>query len=206
SVEFESEAVTGELFSPEESFTHSGVFQLQKKYIVSALKSGMLVIDQHRAHCRILYEEFLKNITVKASLSQQLLFPLVLHFSSRETQMLREIRDSLEQTGFDFAEINEEEVKISGIPSMISESEVTVILDNVMADLQQGIPENEHKSTQRLAQTLAESTAVKAGVSMTEAEQLSIINRLFACKESSVTPRNEHVFIQLDADELAKKF
>lgn len=206
SVKFESEAVTGELFPTEEDNIPSGIFQVQKKYIVGALKEGMLIIDQHRAHYRILYEEFLKNITVKSSLSQQLLFPLILHFSNREIEMLIEIKDSLEQTGFDFSEINDEEVKINGIPNMVSESEVGTILDEVFAKLEQEVPDNEFKNTNRLAQTLAKSTAIKRGVSLSYKEQTSLINRLFACKEATVTPTEENIFIRLSADDLDKKF
>lgn len=206
SVEFESEAVTGKLFSDEGNTENAGIFQLQKKYIVSALKGGMLIIDQHRAHFRILYEEFLKNITVKASLSQQLLFPLVLNFSTQEAKMLMEIKDSLEQTGFDFSEPEDGEVKINGIPSLVTESEVANLLEDVLADLERDVPENEHKNTERLAKTLAKNTAVKAGVPLNLKEQSTLINRLFACKEPSVTPANENIFIRLNADDFDKKF
>src|SRR5699024_1286149 len=85
-LELESEAVTDELCSNEEKTNQPGIFQLEKKYIINPMKEGMLIIDQHRAHYRILYEEFLQNITVEATLSQQLLFPLVLEFSTRETK------------------------------------------------------------------------------------------------------------------------
>lgn len=204
-LELESEAVTGELFSSEKESSQPGIFQLEKKYIISAMKEGMLIIDQHRAHYRILYEEFLKNITVEATLSQQLLFPLVLEFSTRETKMLKEIKKDLELTGFDFAAIKDDEVKISGIPSMISESEVQAILDDVLADLEVGVPEKDERAN-KLAEVLAKNTAIKAGVTLNLEEQNSIINRLFACKESSFTPENEHIFIRLHAEELDKKF
>lgn len=204
-IEFESEAVTGDLFSEDEESPQTGIFQLQKKYIVSALKEGMLIIHQHRAHYRILYEEFLKNITVKATLSQQLLFPLTLHFSTRETKMLYEIKNSLEQTGFDFSTIEEDEVKINGIPSVISESEVGVVLDHVLADWEHDIPENKHKNTKFLAQILAKNAAIKTGTPLNAKEQLSLINRLFACKESGLSPENEKVFLRLNAEDLDKK-
>src|SRR5690606_28205071 len=77
-IEFESEEVTGSLFENNEAETGQITFQLQNKYIVSPLKSGMMIIHQNLAHQRILYEELLKNITVKEAVSQQLLFPLQL--------------------------------------------------------------------------------------------------------------------------------
>src|SRR5699024_10208670 len=205
-IEFESEEITGELFAGNVEEEQKGMFQLQKKYIVSTIKGGMLVINQHRAHYRILYEEFLKNITVEATLSQQLLFPLELKFSLPEIKMLKEIKDSLEQIGFDFEKIENEKVKVCGIPNMISESEVASVLDDVLADLEQNIPEQENKQTQILAEFLAKNTAIRNGTSLNPEEQSSIINRLFACKEPKVTPENEVVFIRLNAEDLDKKF
>src|SRR5690606_14076751 len=80
-MEFESEEVTGSLFENENAEVGQITFQIQNKYIVSPLKNGMMIIHQNLAHQRILYEELLKNITVKEAVSQQLLFPLQLHFS-----------------------------------------------------------------------------------------------------------------------------
>ncbi len=114
-VEFESEEVTGKLFDDNHSGPEAGTFQLQKKYIVSTLKSGILVIDQNRAHTRILYEELLKNITISAAVSQQLLFPLQLQFNTHEIEMLKEIKESLEQTGFIFSNIEDENVEITAV-------------------------------------------------------------------------------------------
>lgn len=206
-IEFESDIVSGKLFSKDEEKTQTGLFQLQNKFIVSSLKGGMLVIHQHRAHYRVLYEEFLKNITVKSTLSQQLLFPLVIHLSTPEIKLLYEIKELLEQAGFDFAEITNEEVKISGIPSMISESEVESILDAVLADLADGVPKEEiQKNSSILAQTLAKNMAIKSGIVLEPGEQASLINRLFACKESGVTPENKNIFIRIQADDLDKKF
>lgn len=206
SVEFESETITGDLFSGEVEDKQAGMFQLQRKYIVSALKGGMLIINQHRAHYRILYEEFLKNITVEATLSQQLLFPLILKFSLSEIEMLKEIKSSLEQIGFDFESIEAEKVKICGIPGMISESQVPIILDQVLSDLENNLPEKKNANTQLLAQSLAKNTAIRTGVSLNREEQSSIVNRLFACKEPDMTPDNEKVYIRLSAEDLDKNF
>lgn len=206
-IEFESEAVTGNLFSGNEARENpNGTFQLQKKYIVSALKNGMIAINQHRAHYRILYEEFLRNITVKASLSQQLLFPLELNLARHEIELLKEMQSILEQMGFDFESISTDGVRISGIPDIFSESEVGPILDKVLADLEQNVPEDGNEYPILLAQYLAKNAAIKNGVTLTSEEQMSIINRLFACKESTLTPDNEMIYIRLNAEDLDKKF
>ncbi|GAA4325273.1 DNA mismatch repair endonuclease MutL [Pontixanthobacter gangjinensis] len=205
-IEFESEEVTGNLFGAKEEQTEKSTFQVQKKYIVSTLKSGILVIDQHRAHTRVLYEELLKNITVSSAVSQQLLFPLRLQFNHHEVEMLKEIKESLEQTGFIFSEIKKDEVEITGIPTLISESEVEILLEQLIADFEKDVPDNGFSQTDLLAKSLANSMAVRSGTLLNSAEQQHIVNRLFACKEPALSPFNKTVFTTLSVDELDKKF
>ncbi|TVZ25154.1 DNA mismatch repair protein MutL [Gillisia sp. Hel_I_86] len=206
-IEFESEEVTGNLFGASKTEeVQNTTFQLNKKFIISTLKNGMLVIDQHRAHTRILYEELLKSITVSAAVSQQLLFPLVLQFNQQETDLLKGIKDSLEQTGFIFSEITSSSAEIIGIPTSISESEVAMLLEQLLVDFQNEVPENNFSHTDLLAKSLAKSMAVKSGNLLNATEQLHIVNGLFACKEPSLTPFNKPVFITLPVEELEKKF
>ncbi len=205
-IEFESEEVTGNLFGAREEEPEKSTFQLHKKYIVSTLKSGILVIDQHRAHTRVLYEELLKNITVSAAVSQQLLFPLRLQFNNHELEMLKELKESIEQTGFIFSEIKNEEVEITGIPTLISESEVQILLEQLLADFEKDVPSDGFSQTDLLAKSMAKSMAVRSGTLLNSAEQQHIVNRLFACKEPALNPFNKTVFITLGVDELDKKF
>ncbi len=206
-VEFESDEVTGNLFGlGDAGETGSTTFQLNKKYIVTTLKSGILVIDQQRAHTRILYEELLKNITVTSAVSQQLLFPLKIQFSTNEMELLKEITDSLEQTGFIFSEVKKDSVEISGIPTLISESEVEILLEQLLLDLENEVPGSGFSQVDTLSKSLARGMAVKSGTVLNSAEQQNIVNSLFACKESTLSPFNKPVFITLTVDELDKKF
>jgi DNA mismatch repair protein MutL len=206
-IEFESEEVTGNLFGASKAVeTQNSTFQLNKKYIISTLKNGMLVIDQHRAHTRILYEELLKSITLSAAVSQQLLFPLILQFNQQEIKLLQGIKDSLEQTGFVFSDIKSDSVEITGVPTTISESEVEILLERLLADFENEVPENNFSQTDLLAKSLAKSMAVKSGNLLNSTEQQHLVNGLFACKEPSLTPFNKPVFITLQVEELEKKF
>ncbi|MDT0676112.1 DNA mismatch repair endonuclease MutL [Autumnicola musiva] len=205
-MEFESEEVTGSLFENSEGKSENTTFQLHKKFIVSTLKSGILVIDQNRAHSRILYEELLKNITISAAVSQQLLFPLKLQFNAHEVEMLKQIRESLEQTGFIFSEISKDAVEITGIPTLISESEVEMLLEQLLSDLENDVPDNGFSQTDLLSRSLAKSMSVKSGTVLNGSEQQHIVNRLFACKEPGLTPFNKSIFITLTVEELEKKF
>lgn len=204
---FESEAVTSSLFSENEvEKAPTSTYQIHKKYIVSPIKSGMLIIDQQRAHQRILYEQFLKNITVHQASSQQLLFPLTLYFSGNEMAILQELKQSLESTGFIFESFNPDSVVISGLPVTVTESEVSIVLEQLVSDLQDEIPESSFSQMDSMAKSMARSLAVKTGTYLTEKEQENMVNSLFACKENSVSPFNRPTFITLSVEDLDKKF
>ncbi|WP_442787338.1 DNA mismatch repair endonuclease MutL [Flavobacterium suncheonense] len=206
-IQFESEEVTGSLFEESAVETSSNkTYQLQKKYIVSPIKSGMLIISQKRAHQRILYEQFLTNITVHHAASQQLLFPLELHFSPSEMIMLKELRPSLENTGFVFSAMTTEIVVFTGLPSNVTESEVRPLLEELLHDLQGELPESSFSQSDRIAKSMARSLAVKTGAYLTEKEQENIVNALFACKEPNISPFNKPTFITLGVEDLDKRF
>ncbi|MCT8339946.1 DNA mismatch repair endonuclease MutL [Flavobacteriaceae bacterium TK19130] len=205
-LEVESEEVTGTLFNETEKEPSRGTFQLQQKYIVSPIKSGLMVIHQHRAHQRILYEELLRNITVQEAVSQQLLFPLQLSFSTPDRDILRSITEQLEHTGFVFSEMEQEQVEISGIPVSISESKVEDILKQVIADIKEEVPDAGFSQNDLLAKSLAKSMAIKTGTVLQQAAQEHIIDQLFACKEPNVCPANRPVLLTMDSSDFDKKF
>lgn len=207
SISFESEEVTGSFFeSKEVETTTSRTYQIHKKYIVSSIKSGMLVVDQNKAHQRILYEQYLTNITVKHASSQQLLFPLELYFSREEIQFIKELQPSLENTGFIFEQIKEDSIQIGGIPVSIQESEVSILLEELINGLQNDIPESTFSLNDGIAKTMAKSLAVKTGSYLTEIEQENLVNGLFACKDPNVSPFNKPTFITISVEDLDKKF
>ncbi len=206
-VTFESEETESTLFEETEGTdAASSTYQLHNKYIISAIKSGMLVIDQHRAHQRILYEDFLRDITVKEGVSQQLLFPLELHFSSQELEIVKQLQQDLEHTGFVFANITDVSLEITGVPVMVPESEISIILEQLVSDVQNEVPDANFSATDLLAKSMAKSLAIKTGQALKKDEQEHIVNKLFACKEPNVSPTNRVTFITVGVDELDKKF
>ena len=206
-ITFEQDAVTSSLFNDNEiEESKNRTYQIHKKYIVSSIKSGMMVIDQQRAHQRILYEQYLKNITVQQASSQHLLFPLELYFSVNEIELINELKMSLEHTGFVFDSIENDKLTISGIPVSVSESEVAIVLEELMNDLHSGIPDSSFSLNDSIAKSMARSLAVRTGTYLTEKEQENIVNGLFACKEPDVSPFNKPTFITISVDDLDKKF
>ncbi|MBF6642456.1 DNA mismatch repair endonuclease MutL [Flavobacterium sp. J49] len=204
---FENEAVTSSLFEENEVEQEvKRTYQIHKKYIVSPIKSGMVIINQKRAHERVLYEEFLTSMTVQQASSQQLLFPLQLYYSPTEVALLAELKTSLENTGFVFEAIEEDNVLISGLPVNVTESEISIVLEELLRDLQDGIPDNSFSQNDTIAKSMARSLAIKTGTYLTEKEQENLVHNLFACKEPNVSPFQKPTFITMSVEDLDKKF
>ncbi|MCW8981594.1 MAG: DNA mismatch repair endonuclease MutL, partial [Altibacter sp.] len=162
-IEFESEEVSGRLFDTAVDVDGQITFQLHNKYIISPIKSGMMVIHQHLAHQRILYEELLKNITLQEAVSQQLLFPLTLHFSNPDLEILEKVKEQLEHTGFAFSEIGGEQLSINGIPVNLLESQVGDVLERLINDIKEEVPDAGFSQNDLLAKSMAKSMAVRTG-------------------------------------------
>jgi DNA mismatch repair protein MutL len=206
-VRFESEAKNESIFDSDNQVEQKqSTYQFHNKYIISTIKSGLLLIDQHRAHQRVLYEDFLKNMTIKEAMSQQLLFPLQLHFSPQEIEIINQLKTDLEHTGFIFQTIKDELVEISGVPISVPESEVSIILEQLISDVENEVPDSNFSATDLLAKSLAKSLAIKTGQSLTFVEQEHLVNSLFACKEPNVSPTNKSTFVTMTVDELDRKF
>jgi len=206
-VHFESNSKNESFFDNDNQVEQKqSTYQFHNKYIVSTIKSGLLLIDQHRAHQRILYENFLKNMTIKEAMSQQLLFPLALHFSPQEIEIINQLKTDLEHTGFIFQAIKDELVEISGVPVSVPESEVSIILEQLISDVENEVPDSNFSATDLLAKSLAKSLAIKTGQSLIILEQEHLVNSLFACKEPNVSPTNKATFITMTVDELDRKF
>ncbi|GAA4948196.1 DNA mismatch repair endonuclease MutL [Algibacter agarivorans] len=206
-VRFESEESTASIFDNDNQVEQkNSTYQLHNKYIVSTIKSGMLIIDQNRAHQRILYEDFLKNMTIKEAASQQLLFPLELYFSKQDIDIINQLKDDLEHTGFVFSDVKEESVAITGVPVSVPESEVSIILEQLISDVENEVPDSNFSATDLLAKSMAKSLAIKTGQFLQKDEQEHLVNKLFACKEPNVSPTNRTTFVTMSVDELDKKF
>ncbi len=207
-IAFESEEINSTIFDSqkEQVDTVTTTFQLRKKYIITTIKSGMVVINQSRAHQRILYEKFLKNITIKEAVSQQLLFPLSLSFSKSELDILKEIKENLCAVGFVFGTIGSDIVEVKGVPVVVVESEVQMVMEQLISDFQMEISADSFSQSDMLAKTLAKTLSVKTGEVLDELSQLALVNDLFACKESTLSPFNKRTYVMITENDIDRKF
>jgi len=203
-IEVETEVINKSLFSEEKS--NSKTYQIHNKYIVSSIKSGIVYINQNLAHQRILYEEFLENITVKEAMSQQLLFPLEINFNKTDIQLIKEIKEDLESIGFLFDNILEDTIIIKGIPVTIIESQITIIIEQLLEDIKNDVPDTSFSQLDMMSKSLAKSLAIKTGTKLDLKEQEEIVNKLFNCKQPDLSPFGKTTFVTINIDEIDKKF
>jgi DNA mismatch repair protein MutL len=182
------------------------LFQLMNRYLVSSIGSALLVIDQQRAHERILYEQFLKTITQKQTASQQLLFPYDLELTSTQQVLLSDLEEVLIEAGFVFEKVGSSSISIKGIPASSSEKEIPNIFENLFASLESDLPSDSFSQSDLLSKSLSKTLSIKRGVPMKSEEQQRLLDDLFACKETQVSPFNRQIFITLTQEELDKKF
>jgi len=191
-----------ELFNQEQSTDIGKTFQIQKKYLLSSIKSGMVLINQNLAHQRILYEQFLESFTVNEAMSQQLLFPVHISFSKSDIEMIDAMKSDLENTGFLFESISDEAVVVKGIPTSITESKIALILEELLNDMKIEVPESSYSHFDVMAKSFAKSLAIKNGTALNSKEQENLVHDLFSCKEPSTSPSGKATFKTLTIKEI----
>ena len=205
-VSYESDEMTSSIFDDSTERKVQKTFQLHNKYIINTIKSGMVVIDQNRAHERILYEDYLRKTTVNEAVIQQLLFPLQLNLSTSGISILKELQQALETTGFVFSTFTDQSVELTGLPVGVKESDVSSVFDQLIHDIENEVPDVNFSISDLLSKSLAKSLAIKNGKKLERQEQEYIVNTLFSCKEPTVSPSNKTIFTTIKVDELDKKF
>ena len=191
-----------QLFNQEETTENGKTFQIQKKYLLSSIKSGMVLINQNLAHQRILYEDFLESITVNEATSQQLLFPIQISFSKSDIEMIESMQTDLENTGFMFDTISNESVVIKGIPTSITESKIALLLEQLLEDMKIEVPESSFSHFDVMAKSFAKSLAIKTGTALSNKEQENLVHNLFSCKEPAAAPSGKATFKTLTIKEI----
>ena len=188
-----------------EEVSTGNIWQIHDKYIVSQINSGLVIIDQHVAHERVLFEDAL-NAFEKAPLgAQTLLFPETLEFSADEFSVLLDILPNLNKLGFRMQEFGKNTVMVEAIPSeMVWGNEKTIIRDIMDSYLEN---KKKYSSWQEgLAASYSCHAAVKAGDPLTIQEMQALVNRLFATNHPYYCPHGRPIIVQLSIEELDKRF
>jgi len=180
------------------------VFQLFLKYIVCPLQSSMILIDQNRAHQRVLYERFLTAITAKKGVSQQLLFPLEMKLNVMQLEEFKLSGEVLESLGFELALKPGGILEVLGGPEHCPQSKIEAVLETLFSGSEDRSIAHFSQADQ-IAKSMAKSLAIKSGDLLAIEEQQTLLDDFFGCKETSVSPFNKPIFITLDKREIEQK-
>ncbi len=180
-------------------------FQLFSKYIVCPLQTSMLLIDQRRAHQRVLYERFLTSITEKTSLSQQLLFPLEVELNPKQIEEYNQNKEILLALGFQIELKGKKTLEIVGSPENCPHSKIESVIETLLSGENSGQSIEHLSQADQIAKTLAKTLSIKSGEVLTPIEQQVLLDNFFGCKETSVSPFNKSIFISLEKFEIEKK-
>ncbi|MCE2504062.1 MAG: DNA mismatch repair endonuclease MutL [Chlorobi bacterium] len=183
-----------------------GMWQVHNKYIITQIRSGIMIVDQHVAHERILYEQALRNMETSMPMSQQLLFPLQMKVAPAEFALIRELRNNLVALGFELLLEQGEHVEVLGVPIDVRPGQEESILRELIDQYHEYQQMGKTDQRDMLAASFACRASIKAGDPLTEPEMLSLVEQLFSSTMPYVCPHGRPVVVRIDLGELDRRF
>lgn len=181
-------------------------FQLKGRFILTSVKSGLMLIDQHRAHVRVLFDRYMEQIRGRHGVPQGVLFPEVVELPASEAAVLDSLSDDLSAVGFELTPLGGGSYAVNGVPAGIEGlSPVELIKNMVHSALEKGGDVREEIQT-ALALTLARSAAIVYGQVLGEEEMAKLVDSLFACPTPGYTPDGKVVLVTVKEEEIEKRF
>lgn len=168
--------------SDEQSQDKKPTFQLHRKYIVTQIKSGMVIINQQRAHERVLFEQILQRLENKKSAAQQLLFQQTVRLSPADYSLMKELIEPLEELGFEVRDFGNNSVVVSAVPAEAADQNTTQLMEQFIEKYKYSSSEMKMELHEKLASSLAYSMCTKQGKLLSEEEMHHLIDKLFACQ------------------------
>jgi DNA mismatch repair protein MutL len=182
------------------------IWQLHNKYILSQVRDGLMIVDQHVAHERILYERALQRFENKLQAAQQLLFPCTLQLSAGDFALVSELLPHITLLGFDIKVFGKNTIVIEGVPPDVKGGQEERIIQDMLAlyrEYQQHAPMDVRDN---LAKSFSCRSAIKAGDPLSEQEMRSLIDQLFTTRMPYVCPHGRPVVLRISIDELDRRF
>jgi len=184
------------------------LFQLHKKYILSQVKSGIMIVEQKKAHERILYERYMDLLGAQSALSQQELFPLELGFSATDAELLIEIMDDLNLLGFSIQPYKTKKFhfRIDGTPAGLEDADIEAMIHGILENYKVNLIELNLDKRVNLARSMAKNLSIKSGRTMQQLEMKTLIDELFACKVPEVDLDGQPIISMITLEELEQRF
>ena len=193
-----------DLESIEEPKLNTKYLQVNQSYIVTTIKSGMLVIDQNLAHSRVLFEKFLKEMESCNGVSQQELFPQALSLNVNDASLLKEMMPELEHLGFVLEQANPTTFMINGTPSDAAGCNAVTLLEKILDNYKINTSDLQLDRKLNLAKTMATQLAIKEQTRLSETEMQNLVDQLFACNVAEVAPNGKKIYVILNMEDLFK--
>ena len=180
--------------------------QYKNRYIVTTLKSGFAVVDQHRAHIRILFDQFLQQMQLKQGVSQQLLFPEIIELTANEYDLIVQLKDELSFVGFDLTHLGNTSFAINGIPASITDQNPVSLFQALLAKVLELNCSLQHEMNELLALSLAKAAAIQSGKSLSTEEMDYMLAALFSGSDPHLTPDGKIIMTLLSDEEIENRF
>ncbi len=179
--------------------------QLHKSYIMVQIRNGYIIMDQHLAHTRILYEKYLHQLNQRKELIQKQLFPITLQLNKSQVITINEIEEELRGLGFEIEPFGGDTYIVQGIPAGMTDRNIENIIHSLIDSYNQNIS-LELSKNENIARSMAESAATTRNKSLSKEEMRSLIDELFACEMPYVSPSGKKCFISYELSDLEKQF
>ncbi len=198
---------TDDLYSQtSEQFTGKKILQLKQKYILTPVKSGLMVIDQKRAHERILFEKFMEVLKSESVASQQQLFPQTIELNPADSALLKNILEDLLSLGFDIREFGKNTFIINGTPGVLDVASPELIVEKLLEEYKNSPVNARSKAKEQIAISLAKASALDYGTDLKQEEIDHLIDNLFACATPNFSPDGKKVLTIIPTGDIEKSF
>lgn len=181
-------------------------YQLHNQFIIVPIDEGMMIIDQHAAHERILYEKALASFSVVDNSSQQLLFPYTIEFSMGDISILKLLHNELEKLGFNFKYFGKNTIVLEGVPVDIKPGQEITILQEIIDLYKENEYDQKLEPRDNLAKSFACKSAIKFGDTLNQSEMRALVEQLFMTRVPFTCPHGRPVMVKISLNELARRF
>ncbi len=185
---------------------YGSVMQFKNKYILSPARSGLLIIDQHRAHVRVLYERYLEDVKGKSHATQSLIFPEMISLTPGQEVTLNDFKDRITETGFDIVKAGKGSWAINGIPAIVAKSNPVELLNGIIDAISTKGTDIAGTLEQEIALSMARSTAIRSGQALSADDMERLLSDLFSLSTPTYTPDGLLVLKIIDTETLTRSF
>jgi DNA mismatch repair protein MutL len=190
---------------PQSLHLTSNMFQLKGKYILTSVKSGLMIIDQKRAHERILFEKYIRSLANNVPLTQKTLYPETIEMNAADHNIIMDILEDICSIGFDINDFGNNTIIINGCPSDIHNPDPKELIEILLEQYKSTQSDLKINAKENVARAMAIASAINYGTPLATEEMQELVDQLFACEEPNYSPSGKKTMSILSMDEFEKK-